>query len=459
MHYGVILPLLALLAAVSVRTDRYPPLPDAVSSFGATVCDGFVYVYGGHVGRSHEYSTQSVSGKFIRLDLSHPEKGWESLPAGPAIQGLALVSHGGKLYRIGGMQPRNEPGQKADNVSVAECAMFDPKSKQWKPLTDLPKGRSSHDATVVGNQIVVAGGWCMKGVGKESEWHDTALVLDLSKTPHRWEPIPQPFRRRALNLATVDDKAYVVCGLTRDGATELAINVLDPTTREWSDAPELPGSLMNGFNPAATALGGRLYVSPADGKLYRLAERQDRWEEVATLAKTRFVHRLVPASEQSLLVLGGASKMGNVAMTESINLVKGEVAKRKTPVREIPGNQEFCPILTKVPIGDDAVEVEYQGMKIKLCCATCVRKWRASPEAYLDARLLPQLGGMKIPKRTIEQRFCPVYPDRVVSEKDPSVEYQGTTIYVFNETAKKRFLADPQKYANPKVLPQLGMKR
>ena len=124
----------------------YPPLPNAVSSFSAAVADGFVYFYGGHTGTAHTYSTETVTGKFRRLDLANPAKGWEELAEGPPLQGLALVAHEGRIYRIGGMQPMNKPGEKADNRSTASCAVYTPRTNRWEPIADMPAGRSSHDA-------------------------------------------------------------------------------------------------------------------------------------------------------------------------------------------------------------------------------------------------------------------------------------------------------------------------
>jgi N-acetylneuraminic acid mutarotase len=177
--------LLLLAAGTAVRAAdtnaSYPPLPVAVSSFGAAETGGYVYVYGGHSGQAHVYSTETMIGKLLRLNLASPSKGWEDLPGGPPLQGLAMVAHGGKLYRIGGMYARNKPGEEGDTLSVATCAMFDPKTNKWSALPDLPHGRSSHDAVVVGDTIVVAGGWCLNGRGKDREWHYTALILDLSQ--------------------------------------------------------------------------------------------------------------------------------------------------------------------------------------------------------------------------------------------------------------------------------------
>jgi N-acetylneuraminic acid mutarotase len=295
---------------------QYPAMPEAFSSFGAAVCEGQVYVYGGHIGKTHTYSTEAVTGKFRRLNLSNP-KGWEELPGGPAIQGLAMVAHGGKLYRIGGMQPRNKPTSASDNHSLATCAVFDPAVGKWAPLPDLPAGRSSHDATVVGNRIYVLGGWQMNGRGKKSIWHQTGAVLDLSQKTLRWEAIKQPFQRRALNVAALEGKVYVVGGMGPDG-TDKSVDVFDPATQRWSKGPALPGPSRNGFTPAVCASAGTLFASPTDGKLYRLDLKKNAWDEVGSLAKKRVVHRLVAANDGWLLVLGGGSRDGNLSMVETI---------------------------------------------------------------------------------------------------------------------------------------------
>src|SRR5687767_10100869 len=102
-------PLIALVftcgpvAAVAPPTPaKFAPLPHRIASFGACVCDGWLYVYGGHTGKTHTYSTDDVTGRFFRIRLGGGDR-WEELPAGPACQGLALLEHRGQIYRIGGM--------------------------------------------------------------------------------------------------------------------------------------------------------------------------------------------------------------------------------------------------------------------------------------------------------------------------------------------------------------------
>src|SRR5688572_13662757 len=91
--------LIAMQSFNSIAADNLPPLPEAVTSFGAVTHNGWLYVFGGHKGERHDYSVEMVSGSFQRLRLNGGSK-WESLPGGPPGQGLALVAHGEYLYRV-----------------------------------------------------------------------------------------------------------------------------------------------------------------------------------------------------------------------------------------------------------------------------------------------------------------------------------------------------------------------
>jgi N-acetylneuraminic acid mutarotase len=319
---AAVLIVAARLTAADPATP-FPPLPKAVSSFGAIECDGYLYVYGGHAGKTHTYSTKDVLGTFHRVKLDGGTK-WEELPGGPIAQGLNLATHGGKVYRVGGMQPRNAPGEPADNHSLAECARFDPKTGKWEALPALPAGRSSHDLVVAGDKLVVVGGWQMKGKGEKSAWHDTALVLDLAATKPEWKSIPQPFKRRALTAAAIGNKVYVIGGLGESGGDK-GIDILDLATGKWTMGPELPGSDRVAFSPAACAVNGRLVVNTSAGPVLRLNDAGNGWEKVGEATAKRIVARLIPLGKDAVVLIGGASGGENVAALEVIKLAaKGE---------------------------------------------------------------------------------------------------------------------------------------
>lgn len=295
---------------------RVATLPEATSSFGAAASDGWLYVYGGHVVPTHSYSTEAVSGRFNRLRLADG-KSWERLPDGPPLQGMNLAAHGGKIYRVGGMQPQNKPGEPQDIRSVDDVARFDPATGKWEALPPLPVPRSSHDVVVVGNTLVVVGGWTLKGKEK-TEWPDSMELLDLSARTLAWTRVPQPFKRRALIAAAVGGKVHAIGGFDEKSQVVRGSMVYDVASRTWASGPDLPGGAMNGFGPAATVINGSLFVSVDDGGLYRLTTPAQTWTKVGQ-ATPRIVHRLV-ADGSRVLILGGARSGKNSDLVEAIDV-------------------------------------------------------------------------------------------------------------------------------------------
>lgn len=291
-------------AKSSTEKDTLPDLPYGLTSFGAAVIGDDLYVYGGHKGEAHSYSFEEQNGKLLHLNLSGGK--WQEIANGPHLQGLAMVAHGGKLYRVGGFTALNKEGEDRNLVSQDSAACFDPKTKTWKELPALPEPRSSHDAAVLGDKLYVAGGWALQGK-KESQWHDTAYVLDLTAEQPQWEPLPKPnFQRRALSLAAHNGKIYAIGGMESNNKPSLRVDIFDPKTGEWSEGPSLQGEGMEGFGNSAFAVNGRLYVSTIKGRLQRLSEDGKSWEVINELADARFFHRMLPYQGQ-LLMVGGAN--------------------------------------------------------------------------------------------------------------------------------------------------------
>ena len=101
--------------------SAYAPLPEEIASFGGAVCDGWLYVYSGHTGTEHEHTRENLSQHFCRMQLDGGQQ-WEELPMQTPLQGLPLVAHGGKLYRVGGLNHRNAPDEDEDMHSTDSFA-------------------------------------------------------------------------------------------------------------------------------------------------------------------------------------------------------------------------------------------------------------------------------------------------------------------------------------------------
>jgi hypothetical protein len=302
--------------ASASSTAALTPLPEPVASFGAAVCDGWLYVYGGHTGEEHAHSRDNLSNHFRRLNLAGGS--WEDLPMETALQGLPLVAHGGKLYRVGGLNIRNAAGDKGDTHSVAEFACYDPATAKWTALASLPEARSSHDAVVIDNTLYVVGGWTLDGEEK-GDWLSTAWSFDLSQSDGKWQALASPtFKRRALALAAWNGKVVALGGMDENAKVSRRVDVLDVAKGQWTELPELPRSQMAGFGVSAWNLDGKLIVSGADGVVHELADDGSAWQDAGKLAVGRFFHRLLPGPNSTLLVVAGASMdAGHLATIES----------------------------------------------------------------------------------------------------------------------------------------------
>lgn len=318
--------------AAATSSTELPALPVAVSSFGAAVCDGWLYVYGGHTGEEHAHSAANLSPHFCRLRLNGGQE-WEQLPMQTPLQGLPLVAHGGKLYRVGGLNARNATTDDEEDLhSTAEFAEFDPATGRWTSLAPLPAPRSSHNAVVIGDKLYVVGGWTLSGTD-EGEWLDDSLVYDFANPSEGWQPLPeQNFRRRALAAGHWQGKLLAIGGMDEQPKVSQRVDVFDPQTGRWSRGPDLPGAGMAGFGVSAWNLDGRLYVSGFRGRVYRLSDDGSRWDEVARLATPRFFHQMVPAGERdTLLILGGASREGHLADIERVAVGGDRAAQTGAP--------------------------------------------------------------------------------------------------------------------------------
>jgi N-acetylneuraminic acid mutarotase len=293
-------------------------LPEGIASFGAAIDGDWLYVYGGHTGETHSYSTEEVSNAFRRVNVREGGA-WEDLPTGPALQGLALVSHGGYLYRIGGMVALNKPGDADDLRSLTDVSRYDPRTRQWTSIQPLPEGRSSHGAVVVGGQLYVVGGWELRG-SQGPRWHTTSLVLDLAAGQAEWKELPkQPFERRALAAEAAGGKLLVTGGLIEGGISSRT-DVFDLKSQAWSQGPEIPGTKMNAIGMAACALDGQIYVNGMDGDIYRLDPSAASWEAVGQLQPARFHHHLFALRPMTLLSVGGATRTGKVLAVDLATL-------------------------------------------------------------------------------------------------------------------------------------------
>ena len=305
----------------AVVPSDLPELPEELTSFGAAIAGDELYVYGGHTGEAHSYSTEEQSDRLWRLDLRSEDARWQAVSTDDHLQGLALVAWKDRVVRIGGFTALNARGEDHQLQSQSRVAVFTPDSETWSDLPSLPEGRSSFDAAVLDDKLYVVGGWQLSGDSDQSRWHDVAYSLDLSDSGATWQALPrQPFRRRALSVAAFAGKLYVLGGMNAQGGPTTRVDVFDPVAGTWSIGPRLPGGGMAGFGSSAFAAQGKLYVSTMDGNVHELAREASEWSTVAKTDPARFFHRMLPFGD-GLLMIGGANmEMGKFTEIDFIKL-------------------------------------------------------------------------------------------------------------------------------------------
>jgi N-acetylneuraminic acid mutarotase len=305
-----VLALSSFVSGAEAQKLEIQDCPVAVASFGAAVCDGHLYLYGGNEGTAHSFSLEGQNNVFRRIKLETGSE-WESLGEVPRRQGNALVTYEGKIYRVGGFEALNTADAEQDMVSSSDFQSYDPATGEWTALSELPEPRSSFDAVVVGNMLYAVGGWSLLGKDIETKWLETAWKIDLSDSSAKWQAIAKPpFTTRANSVGHANGKIYVIGGMAQRGGPTTDVAVYDPENDSWSDGPALPGDAMQGFGNSGFNVGGKLIVSTANGQIVCLDEVGKEWVQLHQMDSGRFFHRLVAIDDHSFAVLCGVSGDG-----------------------------------------------------------------------------------------------------------------------------------------------------
>jgi N-acetylneuraminic acid mutarotase len=311
-----------LTVPVSVPTMQsldvnLPDVPQGITSFGAAGIGDHVYVYGGHLGGAHHYWKEGQSNELLRLNVREGGK-WEKLASGPRRTGTAMVSHGAKLYRIGGFEANNAESDDAVLHSMNDAERYDPASNRWDQLPAMPVPRSSHDAAMLGDVLYVVGGWNLQA-GRDGQFLDTMLTLDLSSEAPEWKSHSVPFKRRAVSIAAFQGKLYVMGGMQEAGGPTTRVDVFDPASGTWSEGPSLHGAALEGFGTTSFEIGGKLTTITHSGAIQQLAADGKSWLVGGQLKHPRFFARLLPIEGNRGIAIAGADMAtGKVTATEVI---------------------------------------------------------------------------------------------------------------------------------------------
>ena len=294
-------------------------MPLEMVSFGACESDGYLYIHGGHKGKAHTYSKNNHENVFYRIKLE-PKGELEKLKPGTPSQGYAMVTHRGRILKVGGSQATNDPDEGHNLHSLDLIESYNPKTNNWSIRGKLPEPRSSHEAVVIDDTLYVFGGWDY-GNGREA-WLG-CISADLSKEKLTWKQLPDmPVDRRAFSIAHDDLYVYLLGGMDDEGTMNY-FDFYDIKKEEWARGPEVPSKGgLKAFGSAAGFWNGSVYASDSGDVLHRYDVVEEKWHKGSRLTTARFFHRIVFYNGEMYVIGGTSRKTGAVNTIEKISVSK-----------------------------------------------------------------------------------------------------------------------------------------
>ena len=247
------------------------------------------------------------------------------------VSGAGMVVFEGKIYLMGGFIPGGDEDAKAGveagswrTSNWAHC--YDPQTKQWTQLPDMP-GRREYTRAIAAKDAVYVMGGASQFKGAEIPYRPFAdcFRLDLSQDPPVWTEHSQlTVPRTHMAVGRIEQNLLIVAG-GNEYEWELkgyhpktirkTVDVFDLTKPErgWQKRKSLPGP--RGWS-ASSVCEGKFYVlgglSFSESKVqqrhqetYRYDAVNDAWEELAKFALPISGWEAATYDDRYILCVGG----------------------------------------------------------------------------------------------------------------------------------------------------------
>jgi N-acetylneuraminic acid mutarotase len=277
------------------RWSSAAPLPITLQEFHAAVLDGKIYIAGG-IGNGNADSDRAY-----RYDPE--ENNWERISDLPgARHHMPLAVANDTLYAIGGLISGPSSFESTSNLWL-----YNTGTNQWETRAPLPQPRGASAAGVVGDKIIVVGGY-----GSGSQLISDIAIYD--PTTDSWSTgAPIPTTRDHLTAATVDGILYAIGG--RKVLMEELVNAVegyDIETDEWSSYHPM---ITQRAGLGGTELDGIIYTyggelsGPAQRHHEAFDPSENSWHTLPTMPNGR--HGMgVAAVNGKIYIIGGGPQTG-----------------------------------------------------------------------------------------------------------------------------------------------------
>jgi hypothetical protein len=179
-----------------------PPLPEPRAAGALVVVDRNLHYFGGY---HPDRNTDSSDHWVLSLDGGTAWQRDTDLPDPRGHLSSAVLC--GKIYALGG-----EYGHDVRQVDIKTCQVYDPATKKWSAVANLPDGRSHFESSTIvhDGRILVVGGRCNSSTPPRNVVND---LIDYDPATDTWTTVAlMPQGLMASSAAIFDGRIVVTCG-------------------------------------------------------------------------------------------------------------------------------------------------------------------------------------------------------------------------------------------------------
>jgi len=237
------------------------------------------------------------------------------MPTSRYAFGLTVVDN--KIFAIGGTASDGK-------TRLTTNEMYNPTKDTWETRTPIPSPRRAFAITSYNNKIYIIGG----SNSKANEVYDT-----LSDTWETKTPLPTQFNRTFFNAHTVNDKIYVISGMTDEffmwSPNSPEVNIYHPTTDTWTNGTQIPYSVCK---YASAVIGDKVYIF--GGIDYSLPITAYNYTQIYdTTTNTWSFGTPMPDSTHSCVATVGSGPWGIYVISRIVNDTPSYISQIYDPVK------------------------------------------------------------------------------------------------------------------------------
>jgi Kelch motif len=198
------------------------PLPAALDHIQAVELNGLIYYIGGLV----HWPGPAVGTVYVYDPVANTFTAGTPMPVGQERGAGGVAVFGDKIYYVGGLH---------DGVAVPWFDVYDPVTKTWAALPDMPDARDHFHAAVVDARLYAIG-------GRQSAINATTTVnqaFDFGTGSWVTGLAPLPTARGGFATATLGTEVLIIGG-EGSGKTYNVVEAYNATTNTWRSLASMP---------------------------------------------------------------------------------------------------------------------------------------------------------------------------------------------------------------------------